>query len=195
MQDGSGQIVIYLLLPPEIFGVMRCFEMVAAESYIGREGEPFVKDERVMYEIPDEACDLLEPIMEPYQQSPYWFFDKLNYGRPPAQWVFACFDREYPIAGQIAAARGQDPGVGISPYASPPKPFPSDFVPLVGVLAFAAPSSLSNLAKRSPILSFIWSELQHREREKRWLVLVDPLPSEWILDADQALWVQTRSVT
>jgi hypothetical protein len=130
---------------------MRCFEILAAESHVSSNGEPFVPENQVIYDIPEEACDLLEPIMEPYQQNPYWFFDKLNYGRPPAQWAFVCFEREYPIAGQISAARGNNSGVGITPYSAHPNPIPQNFIPMVGTLAFSTPSSLRNVADRSPI--------------------------------------------
>lgn len=174
---------------------MRCFEIIAAESYISSNGGPFVPDNQVMYNIPEEACDLLEPIMTRYQQSPHWFFDKVNYGRPPAQWAFACFDREYPIAGQIAMARVDVTGVGISPYSTPPNPIPQDFVPMVGALSFASASSLKGVADRSPILSCIWSELSNRDTERRWLVLMDPLPHEWIIKDDQALWAESRTAT
>jgi len=45
------------------------------------------------------------------------------------------------------------------------------------------------------LLSYIWSELANRDKERRWLVLTDPLPKEWILKDDKALWVQSRIAT
>jgi hypothetical protein len=95
---------------------MRVFEILIAESAISKGGGPFVPDGRLTYWIPDEAQELLEPILGPYDQNPMWYFDKLNFGRPPAPWALACLDREYPIAGHVATSRPPSAGISFAPY-------------------------------------------------------------------------------
>ena len=100
---------------------MQCFEFMVAESHISTGGGPFETDDELWYVIPDEAEELLEPILEPYNQSPTWFFTQAP---PPAPWALACFDREYEIAGHIATSRPSSAEIFFSPYAKPPDPEP-----------------------------------------------------------------------
>ena len=55
---------------------MKPFEILIAESYLGKNDGLFVKEERLTLQISEEAMNLLEPILEPYGQSPYFYFDK-----------------------------------------------------------------------------------------------------------------------
>jgi hypothetical protein len=81
-----------------------------------------------MYWLPAGVEDLLEPAMKPYGQHPSFCFDKINFGRPPAPWVFVCLDREYELAGHIATARPPDAGINFTSYTPVPNPMPRDFV-------------------------------------------------------------------
>jgi len=105
---------------------MRFFEILIAESAISKDGGSFVPDDRLTYGIPDEAQELLEPILGPYDQGPMWYFDKLNFGRPPAPWALACLDREYTIAGHIATSRPPNEGIAFASYNQVPDPMPND---------------------------------------------------------------------
>jgi len=69
---------------------MRCFEFNVATSAVSKNGGSYIPDERLIYVIPDEAHELLEHILDKYGQDPMWYFDKLNFGRPPAPWAIAC---------------------------------------------------------------------------------------------------------
>lgn len=174
---------------------MRVFEILIAESAISKGGGPFVPDGRLTYWIPDEAQELLEPILGPYDQNPMWYFDKLNFGRPPAPWALACLDREYPIAGHVATSRPPSAGISFAPYNQVPNPMPKDLVPGVGVLVFSSNSGLERSAANSPVFAAVWSALRECSPERRWLVILDPLSPEWLAQAipgDGELWLSGR---
>src|SRR3989442_201798 len=95
---------------------MRFFEILIAGSAISKDGGPFAPEDRLTYGIPDEAQQLLEPILGRYDQAPMWYFDKLNFGRPPAPWALACLDREYAIAGHVATSRPPNAGIAFTTY-------------------------------------------------------------------------------
>lgn len=175
---------------------MRCFEILIAESAVSKDGGPFVPDNRLTYGIPDEAEELLEPILGPYGQDPLWYFDKLNFGRPPAPWALACLDREYPIAGHVATSRPADAGIAFAPYNQVPSPMPDDFVAGVGVLTFESKSGLERSADDSPLFAAAWNALRECSPERRWLMILDPLPQEWlnqVLPGDRERWLSGRT--
>ena len=174
---------------------MRTFEITIASSSISVNGGPMVPDDRLTYWIPDEAQDLLEPVLGAYGQDPMWYFDKLNFGRPPAPWALACLDREYAIAGHVATSRPPDGGIGFTQYTQMPNPLPSDFVPGVGTLAFASKSGLELSATKSPIFAAAWGALRECSAERRWLVILDPLSQEWLAQVtrgDRERWLSSR---
>jgi len=124
-----------------------------------------------------------------------WYFDKLNFGRPPAPWALACLDREYPIAGHVATSRPPDAGIAFTPYNQLPNPMPNDFVPGVGVLAFASKSGLERSAAKSPLFAAVWNAFRECSPERRWLVILDPPSQEWlaqVLPGDRERWLTGR---
>lgn len=174
---------------------MRCYEILIAGSEVSKDGGPLVSDGRLTYAIPDEAQELLEPILGPYNQDPEWYFDKINFGRPPAPWALACLDREYAIAGHIATARHPNAGIAFTTYNQVPNPMPKDFVPGVGVLTFASKAGLKHSSDNSPVLAAAWHALRECSPERRWLVILDPLPEEWlaqVLPGDRERWLSSR---
>ena len=174
---------------------MHCFEILIAESAWSKDGGPLVPDDRLTYGIPDEAQELLDSILCPYGQDPNWYFDKLNFGRPPAPWALVCLDRDYAIGGHIAASRPPDAGIAFAPYDPWPDPVPSDFVPGVGVLTLASKSGLERAAGSSPVFAAAWTALRERSGNKRWLVVLDSLSQDWlteVLPGDRERWIANR---
>lgn len=173
---------------------MHSFEILIAQSSWSQDGGPFVPD-RLFYEVPDEAQELLEPILSPYGQDPIGYFDMLNFGRPPAPWALVCFDRDYAIGGHIAASRPSDAGIAFAPYNPWPDPVPPDFVPGVGVLTLASKSGLERAAGNSPVFAAAWTGLRECSGERNWLVILDPLPQDWltkVLPGDRECWFASR---
>lgn len=175
---------------------MRCFEIMIAECSVSTNGGPFVPEGRLSYVIPDEAQEHLVPILAPYNQNPMWYFEKLNYGRPPAPWALVCLDHEYAIGGHVATTRHPNAGVAFTTYNQTFKLIPDDFVPGVGVLVFANKSGLEQSADNSPLFAAAWNALRECSPERRWLVILDPLSDEWlaqVLPNDRERWLLSRS--
>lgn len=166
---------------------MRFFEILIAVSAISKVGGPFVQNDWLTYWIPDEAQELLESILGPYDQDPMWYFDKLNFGRPPAApWALACLDREYAIAGHVATSRPSNAGIAFTAYNQ---------VPGVGVLTFASKSWLERSAVNSPLFAAVWDALRECSPKRRWLVILDPPSQEWlaqVLPGDRERWLSGR---
>ena len=174
---------------------MHCFEILIAESAISTNGGPFVPDDTLTYWIPDGAQELLEPIFAPYNQNPMWYFDKINFGRPPAPWALACLDREYAIGGHVAASRPPDAGIAFTTYTRVPSPVPDEFFPGVGVLNFQSKVGLERAADASPVFAAAWQALRECSPDKRWLAILDRLPPDWleqVLPGDRERWVSSR---
>jgi len=165
---------------------MRRFEVAVLRMATSWEGGPFIPDDRIRYWLPDEAEELLRPILARYSQSPLFYFDKINFGQPPAPWAFVCLDREYPLAGHIATVRPPDAGIFFVPYTRPPpEPLPEDFIPAVGVLVLDSKRGLERAAAASPLFSAAWKALLSCPADRCWLVLLAPLPEEWVATAAQ----------
>lgn len=146
---------------------MNLFEMIVAEASISHDGGPYAPLEGLTYSIPDEAEEMLEPIRSQYGQSPFWYFDKLNYGWPPAPWVIACLDREYDLAGHVATSRHPASRIWFSPYQQVPSPAPSDCVPKVGVVVFATKEGIHRSKEASPIFKSAWNALAESPTNRR----------------------------
>ena len=144
--------------------------------------------------VPSDARQLFEAILGPYNQDPMWYFDKLNYGRPPAPWALACLDREYAIAGHVATSRKLDAGISFAPYSQVLHPTPDGFVPGVGVLTFANKNWLERSAGSSPVFAEAWNALRDCSCERRWLAILNPLSEKWlaeVLPGDNEIWLSS----
>jgi hypothetical protein len=175
---------------------MSVFEILIAESATSRDGGPFVPDDRLTYCIPDAAAEHLEPILGAYDQDAGWFFDKLNFGRPPAPWAIACLDREYALAGHVVTCRPPDEGILFTAYRQIPNPCPDGFKPDVGILTFASKIGLERSAAASPLFAAAWEALRDCPSERRWLAILDPLPQQWlaqVIPGDSERWTSHRS--
>lgn len=173
---------------------MHRFEITIGESWVRNNDAPFEPD-RLIYAIPGDALELLRPILGPYGQDPEWYFDNLNFGRPPIPWAIACLDHDYTLGGHVAKARPPNAGITFTQYNPVPNPIPDDFVPNVGVLIFLSKGGLAYSVSRSPLFAAAWSALRSCSPEKRWLVILDPLPQDWLtkaLPGDRERWLSVR---
>lgn len=158
---------------------MHCFEMLVAGALERSHGGQWQRLDALTIVLPDAAEDLLEPILEPYGHYSTFYFENLI-GRKPAPWAITCLDRQYALGGHVATTRPSDAGIGFLPYTKLPDPFPEDFVPGVGVIIFSSRAGLQRAATKSPIFEMTWHALQERPEDRRWLVLLDPLPEPWL---------------
>jgi hypothetical protein len=175
---------------------MRCFEIAIATSLARTDGGPLLPDNTLNYWIPEEAQELLEFILAPYGQDPNWYFGGLNFGRPPAPWAIVCLDREYPLAGHITE-RTAGADIAFTQYRRVPSPTPADFVPRVGVITIGSKYGLERVARYSPVLQAAWEGLKDRSADKRWLVILDPLPQGWldtVVSGDNERWLSGQTL-
>ena len=174
---------------------MKPFEILIAESFLKENDGPFVKEERLTLQISEEAMSLLDPILEPYGQSPYFFFDKIVFANRTVPWAFVCLDSQHPIAGHIATKRPPEAGIQFTQYQPMPAPIPNDFVPSVGTLVFGDKRGLELASCQSLIFEKAWEVLKNCSPEKNWLVILDPLPEEWLtehLSGDRELYLSMK---
>jgi hypothetical protein len=170
---------------------MRSFKILIAESALSVDGGPFKPDRRLAYGIPDEAVELLGPILAPYDADPTWFFDSINGGRPPAPWAIVCLDREYAIAGHICQTRPSRNDNGLVPYRNPRGVAPGGFVPPVGILVLSSKDALERVQGRSPVYEAAWKALSACSASEHWLAILDPLPEDWlakVVPGDEEAW-------
>jgi hypothetical protein len=172
---------------------MELFEIQIAKCEI-REGDgPFTPDGFV-FNIPQEAEELLDKILEPYGGSSTFYFERMEFDNQPAPWALVCLDREYPIAGHIVTKRPSNGKISFTQYSSIPKPKPSNFVPNVGTLVIQEKGVLELATGRSLVFKEAWKALKECSLNSNWLVFLDPLPEKWLaeqLPGDRELYLST----
>ncbi len=174
---------------------MKCFEFYVATSAVSTNGGQFIPDEKLTYEIPEDAQELLGPILKKYGQDPSWYFDLLNFGRPPAPWAIVCLDKEYSIAGHVVTCRQKNSGIAFTQYTKLPSPIPHDFVPQVGVVILLSKSGLEDASAKSALFQTMWEGLKDCSTDRRWLLVVDSLHEDWlaqVVPGDRKRWLSTR---
>ena len=74
---------------------------------------------------------------------------------------------------------------------------PKDFVPEIRILLLANKEGLEGATDKSPLFENLWATLKDRSPNQRWMLLVDPLPDEWLGKVqlgDAARWLSTRGL-
>ena len=173
---------------------MELFEIEIAKVYMSESGAPFTPDKGFIFNIPQEAEDLLDNILEPYGLSSFFYFDNFEINNQAPPWALVCLDREYPIAGHIAAKRPSNEEIYFVQYQSNPNPIPNDYVPNVGTLIFQEKRGLELAASRSLIFQEAWRALETCSVKNNWLVFLDPLPEKWLaeqLPGNRELYLST----
>ena len=99
---------------------MKCFEVLIVSAWKRKNEGPFIPDDRLTFWLPDEAKELLEPILYIYGRDPEWYFDQLNFDRWQPPWALARLDREYHIAGHIATSTPINSGISFTSYNKVP---------------------------------------------------------------------------
>ena len=178
---------------------MHCFPLSVrlsrhAEFEVRTLGYP---SRRLGFGVPMAAAPILDTILKPYEQNSFWYFYRVYGWEPHPPWAFVCLDREYGLAGHIAEARPDGAGLYFSPYrytrfAAVPEPTMAEYVPQVGMIAVTSKTGLRRAASRSPIFDLAWQALRLRDARRHWLVVLDPLPEDWlkaVLPGDAARWL------
>ena len=178
---------------------MHCFPMSVSQSLhskfaVKTLGYP---PKMLGFGVPQAAERVLDPILEPYDQNSYWYFYRVYGWETLSPWAFVCLDREYALAGHVADARPADAGLFFAPYrytrfGAVPEPTVADYVPQVGVIIVSRKEGLRVAASRSPIFDAAWRALRCCDARRHWLVVLDPLPEEWLnaaLPGDAARWL------
>ena len=160
---------------------MKVHRMLIAEIEV--RGIPGRDENRFGILLPEEATEDLEPVLEPYRRHPDSFFDNLNGGQPPAPWALVCLDREYPLAGHVAANRPNKTELRFTQYQRDDHNPPRDFVPDVGMLAFFTKNALREASSCSLLFDLAWQGLCDYPADGNWLALLDPLDCDWVDEA------------
>lgn len=160
---------------------MKVHRMLIAEIEV--RGIPGRDENRFGILLPEEATEDLEPVLEPYRRHPDSFFDNLNGGQPPAPWALVCLDREYPLAGHVAANRPNKTSLRFTRYHRDQRNPPHDLVPDVGMLVCITKNALRTASSLSPLFDLAWQGLRDYSAHGNWLALLDPLDDHWVDEA------------
>ena len=139
---------------------MSYFESRIAQAVITDGNTNVLSKRLIIFAVPDAAERLLRPILQPYDQEPFWYFEKLKTGHAPAPWAIACLDREYDLAVHVVATRPAEAGIRFAAYQPSPKCPASDFIPGLGTLVFFSRIALQVAAKSSPLFATARETLQ-----------------------------------
>ena len=156
-----------------------CWEILIALSYIEEPGQRR-SDEKLTYMIPDDAQDVIDPILKPYGQSAMWYFDKLGHGRPPAPCAVLCLQKDYELAWHIREVRKTEREIAFAPYSKFTEPVPEDFVPKVGCIVIYDWEALNRAKEKSLLFDTAWHMFKEVDKQKPWLCLLPHLSTEWL---------------
>jgi hypothetical protein len=150
---------------------VNCFQItpLVSQTYFGK---PSSLDGKLMWMIPEEAHDPLDEIVSPYKQSAHFYLDQVNFGNPPAPWVFVILPREYKIAQHIWDIRTSKEALTFSMHKVNPSPLPEGFVPTVGCIVTYNKNDFFIHSKRSPLLNRIWKGLSNKDEHSHWLCIL-----------------------
>jgi len=176
---------------------VKCFELTIVTSTVTRSNGSHVTDSDVMCHVADAAAAVLDPILKCYDQSAFFYFDKVINVGERVPWAIACLNREYSLAGHIACVRPPDSEIRFAPYTKVPLPIPDRFVPRVGILVFGSRVGLEQSVSQSPLLESAWESLRACDAEGHWLALLDPPNDRWLAllePVDDEAWLALRRV-
>jgi len=157
---------------------MQVFEISIAIGALSTKGGPFVPDQYFTFWMPDEASEMLAPIMASYKRSPSWFFDQILFsGRRP--WALVCFAEEYPVGDHIEAARLHDDDIRYVPYTFT-RERPSIGPMPAGVLICYSKAGLELAATQSLVFERAWDGLRDCSAGQSWIAVLDPFPEDWL---------------
>ena len=147
------------------------------------------------FRVSQAAKRAMDRALKPYGQTLSFLFylQSLNQ-QPVSPWAFVCLSCEYALAKHVAITRPNGGGLLSEAYTFPP---PGDF-PQVGMIAIPCKAGLKRAASRSPIFRAAGQPLKHRDARRHWLVVLDPLPEEWLktaLPGDAERWVSRAAET
>ncbi len=156
-----------------------CWKILIATSYIEGAGQRR-SEERLVYNIPDDVEDAIDPILMPYGHSAMWYFDKLGYGRPPAPIAVLCLQKDHELAWHIREVRENEREIAFAPYSKFTEPVSEDFVPKVGCIVIYDWGAFNRAKEKSLLFDTAWHMLKEVDKQKTWLCLLPHLPAEWL---------------
>ena len=144
---------------------------------------------RLTLDTMTEADDFLDDLLVPFGRNSFELINDLNKSFRERQfwpWAIIAFTREYRLAGHVSATRQSQQDVMFSGYSvGDGYTVKRDGPPPVSMLFFRSKSVASALASRGPLFSACWSILADKSQNKNWLCVPDPLPTNWVVEAEK----------
>ncbi len=156
-----------------------CWEILIALTYIEEPGKRRT-DERLMFHVPDDAEDIIDPILKPYGQKASWYFNKLKHGPLPVPLAFLCLQNDHELAWHIREVRKNENEIAFAQYSKFTEPVTEDFVPKVGCIVIYDWEALRKAKEKSLLFDTAWHILKDVDKRKSWLCLLPHLPAEWL---------------
>lgn len=96
-------------------------------------------------------------------------------------WAYICTAEDYPVYHHLNALRGDPGDFLLSSYSviSHGRDL-TDFSPPVGMVFFHDRDVFKKCAEKSLLLKLAWDDLEPYSRFGCWLLLMDPLPEDWV---------------
>ena len=132
--------------------------------------------------VPQEALRTLDVTLRPFGITATEFWKRITVdwrADKNSFWAIVAWDREYPVAGHVAARRGSRHNLAMYSYAwmharAPVLPQP------LGALQVRRKAILERAATGSSLLEPVWEALKDAPEGRRWLCLPDPPPAAWV---------------
>jgi hypothetical protein len=96
-------------------------------------------------------------------------------------WAYICLDKEYSIYHHLNALRENRQDFRMSSYSVIAHgKNPNEFSPAVSMLFFRSRTIFEYYAGKSLLLKLAWKDLGPRSKGGCWLLMMDPLPDDWV---------------
>ena len=163
--------------------------MSAYEIELIEPGEPTAiralpRAPRRLVQFDGTAARALAPLLARYQRTVPDYLRGIGIGREAPLWAVVFLDREYRLAVHVVRALTRRSRIRFSPYARLPESTSAASTPGVGILLIPYKADLLAVAGSSPLFTAAWHALARCDADRRWLTLLEPLPAEWVADAE-----------
>lgn len=161
--------------------VAHCFELYRLEETIRTARGTTT---RFFLEPHPDAAAHWDEILARYDQTTSAFMMTLSNACERSDfwpWAVVAFPEEYRLAGHVLAARPSREAVTYTNYTYDGGPPPET----VSVLLLRSRAVLEDLAAGYDLFRFCAEMLRGRPSAQRWLCLSDPLPADWLAEAER----------
>jgi hypothetical protein len=128
------------------------------------------RSEKLNYILSERAEERMRKILSPFDATPFFYFNSLNYGNPPPPWALLCLDTEYDLANYAGP-------INFCPYKWDPAIAKEGYRPKVGTLIFFSKAEARQAAQASPLLQAAWQALSDLRDDRTWLLTCGLRPS------------------